>query len=56
MIVVDARVSRRHVTLEPGPDDSVVVTDLDSANGTTVDGVALKGSAPAYMGSARSHR
>ena len=39
------------MTLEPGPDDTVVVTDLDSANGTTVDGVALTGSAPAYMGS-----
>jgi adenylate cyclase len=51
VIVVDARVSRRHVALEPGPDDTLVVTDLDSANGTMVDGVALKGSTPVIMGS-----
>ena len=41
IIVVDARVSRRHVALEPGPDDTVVVIDLGSANGTTLDGVAV---------------
>ena len=43
IIVVDTRVSRRHVTLEPGPDDTVVVTDLGSSNGTTLDGLAVDG-------------
>src|SRR5829696_4300311 len=38
IVVLDARVSRRHVALEPGPGDVVVVTDLGSANGTTLDG------------------
>jgi len=51
IIVVDNRVSRRHVALEPGPDDTVVVTDLGSANGTTVDGLPVAGPTPASAGS-----
>ena len=38
VIVPDTRMSRRHVALEPGPDGTVVVTDLGSSNGTTVNG------------------
>ena len=38
VVVVDSRVSRRHVALEPGPGGSVIVTDLGSSNGTTLDG------------------
>jgi adenylate cyclase len=41
IVVVDPQVSRRHVALQPGPDDSVLVTDLGSANGTRVDDVVL---------------
>jgi class 3 adenylate cyclase len=41
VIVVDNRVSRRHVALEPGPDGRVIVTDLGSSNGTTLDGLPL---------------
>jgi class 3 adenylate cyclase len=37
LIVPDARMSRRHVALEPGPDETVIVTDLGSSNGTTID-------------------
>jgi class 3 adenylate cyclase len=37
LIVPDTRMSRRHVALEPGPDETVIVTDLGSSNGTTVD-------------------
>src|SRR2546429_5482758 len=51
IIVVDARVSRRHVALEPGPDDTVVVIDLGSANGTTLDGVAVEKPTRAHAGS-----
>ena len=41
VVVADAQVSRRHVALQPGPDASVLVTDLDSSNGTRVDDVVL---------------
>jgi adenylate cyclase len=51
IVVVDARVSRRHVALEPGPDDTVVVIDLGSANGTTLDGVAVEKPTRAHAGS-----
>ena len=51
IIVVDARVSRRHVALEPGPDDTVMVIDLGSANGTTIDGVAVDKPTRARTGS-----
>ena len=37
LIVPDTRMSRRHVALEPGPDGTVIVTDLGSSNGTTID-------------------
>ncbi len=40
VIVADPRVSRRHVALD-ARNDRVVVTDLDSSNGTMVDGVAI---------------
>jgi class 3 adenylate cyclase len=43
LIVPDSRMSRRHVALEPGPDGSVLVTDLGSSNGTLVDGTAISG-------------
>ena len=59
IILVDARVSRRHVALEPGPDDTVMVIDLGSANGTTIDGVAVDRADPrAYRvsGPDRRHR
>jgi len=39
--VADPQVSRRHVALQPGPDDGVLVVDLDSSNGTRLDGVIL---------------
>ncbi|MDQ1520650.1 MAG: adenylate cyclase [Actinomycetota bacterium] len=51
VVVVDPRVSRRHVTLEAGPEETVVVTDLGSANGTTVDGVPVDGATRARAGS-----
>jgi adenylate cyclase len=51
IIVVDGRVSRRHVALEPGGDDTVVVTDLGSANGTTLNGAPVEGSTEASSGS-----
>jgi len=38
VLVADTRMSRRHVALEPNPDGTVLVTDLGSSNGTTVDG------------------
>jgi adenylate cyclase len=51
IVIVDPLVSRRHVTLEPGPEHTVVVTDLGSANGTTVDGVPVEGPTRAWAGS-----
>ena len=51
VIVVDNRVSRRHVALEPGPDDRVIVTDLGSSNGTTLDGLPLDDPTPVGEGS-----
>jgi adenylate cyclase len=41
IVVADPQVSRRHVALQPGPDDSVLVTDLGSANGTRLNEVVL---------------
>jgi class 3 adenylate cyclase len=38
VLVPDTRMSRRHVALEPAPDGTVLVTDLGSSNGTTVNG------------------
>ena len=51
VIVVDSRVSRRHIALEPGPDGSVIVSDLGSSNGTILDGLALEEPASAREGS-----
>ena len=51
IVVVDTRASRRHVALEPGPDDSVIVTDLGSSNGTTLDGLPVDGPTRARPGS-----
>jgi class 3 adenylate cyclase len=41
LLVPDPRMSRRHLALEPAPDGSVHVTDLQSSNGTIVDGTRL---------------
>jgi class 3 adenylate cyclase len=52
IIVADPQISRRHVALQPGPDDdSVLVTDLDSSNGTRVDDVVLVAPTRAARGS-----
>lgn len=51
LVIVDPLVSRRHATIEPGPDETVIVTDLGSANGTTVDGFRVDGSTRAGPGS-----
>jgi adenylate cyclase len=51
VIVVDSKVSRRHVALEPGPDASVIVTDLGSSNGTTLDGSPVQTPTQADAGS-----
>lgn len=40
VILADQRVSRRHTSFEP-TEDGLVVTDLHSSNGTTVNGVAI---------------
>jgi class 3 adenylate cyclase len=51
IVVVDPRVSRRHVALEPASDGTVVVTDLGSANGTTLDGLPVVAPTAARTGS-----
>jgi class 3 adenylate cyclase len=51
LVIVDPLVSRRHATIEPGPDETVIVTDLGSANGTTLDGVPVEGPTGARVGS-----
>jgi len=51
IVVVDNRASRRHVALEPGPGDTVVVTDLGSSNGTTIDGLPVDGPTATRAGS-----
>lgn len=51
VVVADSQVSRRHVALQPGPDDAVLVTDLDSSNGTRVDDVVLMSPTLAARGS-----
>ena len=49
LVVSDPTVSRRHLSLEPGPGpDQVVVTDLGSRHGTRVDGTAV--TAPTVVG------
>lgn len=42
IVLADAEVSRAHCRVEIGP-DGVVLTDLNSTNGTFVNGVAVKG-------------
>jgi class 3 adenylate cyclase len=49
--LADSLVSRRHVRIEPGADGVVLVTDLGSSNGTTVDGSVTVGPTPAKVGS-----
>ncbi len=44
LVVDDPAISRRHLVLRPVP-EGVEVEDLGSANGTTIDGVALRGTA-----------
>jgi class 3 adenylate cyclase len=41
IVVADSQVSRRHVALQPQSDGRALVLDLDSSNGTTVDGVRV---------------
>ncbi len=40
VVLTDRSVSRHHLSFEAGP-DSIVVRDLDSTNGTTMDGVRI---------------
>lgn len=51
VILVDSRVSRRHVAIEPGVPGTVLVTDLGSSNGTTLDDLPLDKPTEAATGS-----
>jgi class 3 adenylate cyclase len=51
IVVIDSRVSRRHVALEPGPDQTVLVSDLGSSNGTMLDGAPVQDPTLAGTGS-----
>jgi class 3 adenylate cyclase len=42
IVVADAQVSRRHAALQPESDGGVLVYDLGSSNGTSVDGVRVE--------------
>ena len=42
IVIADSQVSRRHVALQPEADGRALVLDLDSSNGTTVDGVRVE--------------
>jgi adenylate cyclase len=42
IVIADPQVSRRHVALQPESDGGALVCDLDSSNGTTVDGVRVE--------------
>jgi hypothetical protein len=42
IVIADSQVSRRHVALQPESDGRALVLDLDSSNGTTVDGVRVE--------------
>jgi class 3 adenylate cyclase len=42
IVIADSQVSRRHVALQPESDGRALVCDLDSSNGTTVDGVRVE--------------
>lgn len=50
LLVPDTRMSRRHVALEPLPDGTVLVTDLGSSNGTTINGQPALYPTPASTG------
>jgi class 3 adenylate cyclase len=50
LIVADSLVSRRHARFEPGTDGVVLVQDLGSSNGTTIDGAPTVGATPATVG------
>lgn len=39
----DALISRRHISVAPGAETSVVITDVGSSNGTMVNGVLISG-------------
>ncbi len=43
IMLADPQVSRRHLLLEPDDAGAVIVTDLGSTNGSTIDGVAIHG-------------
>jgi len=51
LVIADPLVSRRHAVIEPGTGDTVTVTDLGSANGTTVDGESVEGPTTVRTGS-----
>jgi class 3 adenylate cyclase len=51
LLIADARMSRRHVALEPTPDGTVLVSDLGSSNGTTADGEPVLFPLPVGSGS-----
>jgi class 3 adenylate cyclase len=42
IVIADSQVSRRHVAVQPESDGSVLVSDLGSSNGTTVDGARIE--------------
>ena len=44
LVVADPKVSRRHAYLKPRPDGRATVHDLDSSNGTWVDGRQVRSS------------
>jgi class 3 adenylate cyclase len=48
VLLVDPQISRRHLSLSPDGPAGVVITDLGSSNGTTVDGVRVQ--APRTVG------
>ncbi len=50
LLLVDRRVAARHLVLD-GVGDVLWVHDLGSADGTSIDGVRVGGSAPAPVGS-----
>ncbi len=49
LILVDQQVSRRHTSLEP-LDGGILVTDLDSSNGTEVNGKVIESAVVARAG------
>jgi hypothetical protein len=43
VVLDDPEISRRHLTIAPGPHAEVVITDLGSTNGTFVNGARIAG-------------